>query len=331
MTVVGARWWKFDIHTHTPASSDYGRGTGSDQQTEITPTQWLVEFINHGIECVAITDHNTGGWIDQVKEAAKSLRDQGHTIHVFPGVEITANSNVHIIGIFDPSKTSQDITAIVGACKFKGTYGDSDAVAEESAENVAREIKAHGGVAIPAHIDLAAGMCSLDSHHTIAQIAKESDAVEVIFPERPETNLKKFTKLGLDIPSLIGSDSHHKNKVGRAFTWIKMATPSIEGLKLALVDGNSSTIRSDANERNPNRCSNLIIHSIRIENSRYAGRGDPLIVNFNPWLNSIIGGRGSGKSSLVEFIRIAMDRSRDILSLEDGNEIKSGLDRKSVV
>ena len=22
----GARWWKFDIHTHTPASADYGKG-----------------------------------------------------------------------------------------------------------------------------------------------------------------------------------------------------------------------------------------------------------------------------------------------------------------
>jgi hypothetical protein len=22
----GSRWWKFDFHTHTPASTDYGRG-----------------------------------------------------------------------------------------------------------------------------------------------------------------------------------------------------------------------------------------------------------------------------------------------------------------
>ena len=22
----GARWWKFDFHTHTPASMDYGKG-----------------------------------------------------------------------------------------------------------------------------------------------------------------------------------------------------------------------------------------------------------------------------------------------------------------
>jgi len=25
----GARWWKFDFHTHTPASKDYGKGTRS--------------------------------------------------------------------------------------------------------------------------------------------------------------------------------------------------------------------------------------------------------------------------------------------------------------
>ncbi len=22
----GSRWWKFDLHTHTPASDDYGKG-----------------------------------------------------------------------------------------------------------------------------------------------------------------------------------------------------------------------------------------------------------------------------------------------------------------
>lgn len=326
MNHVGARWWKFDIHTHTPASADYGLKKGSDVDTDVTPIEWLSAFINKGIECVAVTDHNTGSWIDKLKQAAESLRAEGHEIHVFPGVEVTANSNIHIIGIFDPSKSSQDIAAVVGACKFKGTYGDSNAVAEESAEKVAREIKSHGGIAIPAHIDLPAGMCNLDSHHTIRQLANESDAVEIIFPDRSETKLQKFTSLGLNIPSLIGSDCHRRSEIGRAFNWIKMAKPSIEGLKLALVDGHSSTIRSDSGAEHPNRSSDLLFHAISIENSRYAGRASPLILNFNPWLNSIIGGRGSGKSSLIEFIRIAMDRSRDILSLEAGNEIKSGFE-----
>ncbi len=101
-----------------------------------------------------------------------------------------------------------------------------------------------------------------------------------------------------------------------------MSTPSIEGLKLALVDGASSLIRSDKEYSNPNRASNILLHSIKIENSKYAGRGTPFEVEFNPWLNSIIGGRGSGKSSILEFIRIGMDRSRDLLNLSETNEIR---------
>jgi hypothetical protein len=62
---------------------------------------------------------------------------------------------------------------------------------------------------------------------------------------------------------------------------------------------------------------------VKIEKSKYAGRGAlPFEVVFNPWLNSIIGGRGSGKSSVLEFIRIGMDRSRDLLNLNSNNEIR---------
>lgn len=58
MNWIGARWWKFDFHTHTPASFDYGRGDQNAKQ--ITPREWLLSFINSGVQCVAVTDHNSG-------------------------------------------------------------------------------------------------------------------------------------------------------------------------------------------------------------------------------------------------------------------------------
>ena len=149
MSFVGARWWKFDLHTHTPASFDYGK-SDSSLKTSKTAKAWLLDYIAKGIECVAVTDHNSGAWIDRLKEAAVNLRAEGYSIFVFPGVEITANSNIHVLGIFDPGATSADISAVIGASKFRGTKGDSDSVAEESAENVIKEIISAGGVAIPA-------------------------------------------------------------------------------------------------------------------------------------------------------------------------------------
>lgn len=322
MDVVGARWWKFDFHTHTPASFDYPKGGGTS--TSPSPRDWLLDYINHGIECVAVTDHNTGQWVDELKKEAEILRNEGHSIHIFPGVEITANSNIHILGIFDPEFTSSDISAVIGASKFRGEKGSSDVVAEESAENIVREIIKCGGVAIPAHIDMKAGLCQQHSSHTIKQVCDVSNAVEIIHPDKENSDapLSKYLNLGIKLPSVIGSDSHHPDAVGRAYTWVKMSKPCIEGLKLALLDGTSSIIRSDSAKKTPNKSSNTIIHSIEIENAKYAGRAGSLKIKFNPWLNSIIGGRGSGKSSVLEFIRIGMDRSRDLNSLNSENEIR---------
>lgn len=323
MGFVGARWWKFDFHTHTPASFDYGKSERSLRASK-TPKDWLLDYVNKGIECLAVTDHNSGEWIDALKHAAENLRADGHSIFIFPGVEITANSNIHILGIFDPSATSADINAVIGASRFRGTKGDSDSVAEESAENIIREIILAGGVAIPAHIDMKAGLCQQHSYHTIRQVCEQANAVEIIYPdqERADAPLSRYTTLKIDLPSIIGSDAHHPNEIGRAYTWVKMSTPSLEGLKLALVDGSTSIIRSDKETTNPNNSSNTLLRSVTIENTKYAGRSAPLTVQFNPWLNSIIGGRGSGKSSVLEFIRLGMDRARDLNVLNQDNEIR---------
>ncbi len=67
----GSRWWKFDFHTHSPASSDCGKG---DDQ-EHTPREWLLDYMPAEIDCVVITDHNTGAWIDKVKEELIQLEN----------------------------------------------------------------------------------------------------------------------------------------------------------------------------------------------------------------------------------------------------------------
>ena len=62
----GARWWKFDVHTHTPASSDF-------RDDDVAPQDWLLVFMGAGIDCVAVTDHNSGEWVDILREAASSI------------------------------------------------------------------------------------------------------------------------------------------------------------------------------------------------------------------------------------------------------------------
>lgn len=89
----GARWWKFDFHTHTPASQDYGKGPDQGSSQEITPADWLLAFMRSGVDCVAVTDHNSGKWIDELEQALDELAQQAHPefrpVYLFPGVEIT--------------------------------------------------------------------------------------------------------------------------------------------------------------------------------------------------------------------------------------------------
>ena len=73
-TFSGARWWRFDFHTHTPASRDFLEGSDQQVKDEVTPTLWLQKFMEKKIDCVAITDHNSGAWIDKLKEEQDELK-----------------------------------------------------------------------------------------------------------------------------------------------------------------------------------------------------------------------------------------------------------------
>ena len=91
-----------------------------------------------------------------------------------------------------------------------------------------------------------------------------------------------------------------------------MGDPSIEGLRLALLDGALSVRRCDEDVEDPNKHSSLILESIEVFQARYMGRSKSFSIGFNPWFNAIIGGRGTGKSSAVEFLRIALRRKDEL-------------------
>jgi energy-coupling factor transporter ATP-binding protein EcfA2 len=88
-----------------------------------------------------------------------------------------------------------------------------------------------------------------------------------------------------------------------------MTTPTLEGLRLAFQDGELSVRRESVD---PNQHAPTIIESITIAQGRYVGRQTDFELRFNPWLNAIIGGRGTGKSTVVELLRAALRREREL-------------------
>ena len=147
---LGARWWKFDFHTHTPASQDTRAWqTAVKTPNELTPQAWLLRYMAAGIDCVAITDHNTGEWIDTLKAAYSEMKREADAgappagfreLHLFPGVEITVQGGFHLLAIFDPSATSQTISDLLARVDYDGTRGSSDGVTRVGAADVVARI-----------------------------------------------------------------------------------------------------------------------------------------------------------------------------------------------
>lgn len=317
----GARWWKFDFHTHTPMSDGYGKGADQAALKTRTPKEWLLDYMRAGIDCVAITDHNTGAWIDQLKGALVDLKAENHvdfrSVHLFPGVEISVHGGIHLLAILGCEKSTSDIDSLLGAAGFKGTKGSSDVVTTKSLVEVVGAIISAGGIAIPAHVDKDNGLFR-QTGTTLQQVLNCGDVFAMELVDATFLKPQPYIDKKLSWTEVLGSDAHHPSGnpgqkfPGSRFTWVKMGSPNIEGLQLALLDGSLSVLPSEGTTGDPNEHAALALESIEIAEARYMGRAQPFAIRLNPWLNAIIGGRGTGKSTLIEFLRLALRRDDEL-------------------
>jgi hypothetical protein len=122
----------------------------------------------------------------------------------------------------------------------------------------------------------------------------------------------------LDFTSVVGSDCHSfqgNNVPGSRYTWIKMETPSLQGLRLALLDGQEVSVRrSDEGENfSPFSTPEFFIKSIEICKTQCMGLGkQPALLRMSPYFNAVVGGRGTGKSTIVHALRLALRRNSEL-------------------
>ena len=324
----GARWWKFDFHTHTPASADYGKGESQNSLRQITPEDWLLGFMRAEVDCVAVTDHNSSEWIDKLNSALGQLEQHSEfrPLYLFPGVEVTANGGIHILGVFDVNTGSSEVDKLLGDVDYRGAPGASDRAADEAPIEVVEAICRRGGIPILAHVDRPSGAWKLPGN-TLKPLL-DSDglfAMEVFHSDAKHPGLYQQGKFTW--AQVLGSDSHHpaggtgERFPGSHYTWVKMAQPSLEGLRLALLDGEGFSIRrSDLPEPfDPFALPNHHVKAIEIAEARYMGHGEPARLRFSPWLNALVGGRGTGKSTVIHSLRLASRREPELENLDESS------------
>lgn len=351
----GARWWKFDFHTHTPASKDTGAWQAALGTTlELTPENWLLKYMAAEIDCVAVTDHNNGEWIDRLKATYAAMKRDAEAgnvpagfreLHLFPGVEISVQGGVHLLAIFDQDASSTTIASVLGGVGFPALlHGETDdkdgaAITRDSLLHVIEEVQRCGGIAIPAHVDDSGkGLLRLlpGSRSCVLEAAMVKQALLAPGMLALEWKVKDVIRPSVwdeikpNLASVVGSDCHSFQGTavpGSRYTWIKMAIPSLEGLRLALLDGQEISVRrsDDGDGFAPFNKPEHFIESIEISKAQWMGLGKhPACLQMNPYFNALVGGRGTGKSTIVHALRLAFRRDEELTSGSEALRVFEG-------
>lgn len=295
-TSGGAEFVKADLHVHTPDSYDY--------QDDVDAAELIEAFEEEDMRLVAVTDHNTTGFYNELAEAAEES-----SVTVLPGVEITTGQSgehqIHVTAIFPPEK-ADDIDNLLYEV---GADGDPQTViADKTIPKICEEVREFDGLPILAHIDAKAG-----AHHELSD--RKNPTRQKVFDEDLVAAVE-ITSLDTrsefpEFTHIKSSDAHGLSQVGRGYTYLKMDDPSFEGLRTALSDS-ESRVSLELNLDN-----HASIDGLQVENGFLQNR----TLQFNKHLNCLIGGKGTGKSSVVELIRYALDidpRSEDIQKEYEG-------------
>ena len=337
--IVGSRWFRCDFHVHGRGSTDYGNNTD-------TPEMWLRAAIAAGLDCVAITDHNSGEWVDELKAELQRLRDEeGVQLILFPGVELTVHGGWHLLVLFDPSQGRDHVKSFLTAAGIpNGDQGRLD-VQSGAIQDALEAAHRHDGLCILAHANDTRGLLLGDSGTYKHDVVKDphlhgielrpvdqcaryrtnydsGDPIQIADAQTQNAdNLSTFAHHAQSRTSGLGQvcfsdnpdvNGHGLNGIAKNSTWIKMSTPDKEGLRLALHDGAMCCEVHDPAQPDRNSFSHPVVERISVTRAYVAGLREPLTVHFSPWLSTIIGGFGSGKSTVVECLRIALQRGSDL-------------------
>lgn len=337
----GLRWYKCDFHLHTPSSECF-------EDKTVTADKWVKEAISKKLNCVAVTDHNTGNSIDEIIESAKET-----SLIVFPGVEITCDtSKIHLLILFDVNKNSQDVNDFLIKCDIdRDKFGKQDAYTTKNIIDVVTLANDNGCIIIPAHIDEYNGLGSVSNsiiddfyklpfikavqfvHEKFLDTSLRVDNNEELKsyfdnyygcdidystikdwqkPLKKAIETKKALLTFSDNPYNESSSHHGLWGIGSKYSWIKMEeNPTLESLRQSFLLPELRIRNFYDNPNNPYTVQNLWIKSISINKTEVTQNTIPFKVDFSPQLTTIIGGRGSGKSSILRFLRGAFSKAID--------------------
>jgi chromosome segregation protein len=321
----GAHFYKCDFQVHTPRDANW---SGAEAVTPAERKAYAEELVQacraRGIGAIAITDHHDFAFFPHVRSAAaKEVDASGEPLSkekqlaVFPGLELTLSSPpcqaiLILDADFDETKFGDILTAL--------TIAPTDAALSKLAS-----VDSVSPASITGFNDLEAKLnqyawlkgkfiilpnVTTDGHKTLfrdgfAKHYKEMRCVggyidgsydnssvghKNILEGRQQNNGYK------PIAVFQTSDNRKRDHsdLGKHTTYVKWSEPTAEALRQACLARESRLSNDEP------ALPNIWIRSMSVTNSKFLGSAS---LDFNRQYNAIIGGRGTGKSTLLEYLR----------------------------
>ncbi len=283
-----------------------------------------------GVEIVAVTDHNRVDWYPMLSEAGQACG-----VFVFPGVEISVNG-CHLLVLWDRNDEgfglAQQFLQTLWPPGESPFYenGDPRPIASGQVLDVAAKAAEHHALALAPHITakriglFAKGVCR--NHREVAR----SGCVfgfDVFGDSGADVLRNPKSVFGDILPAwFISGDVRSFDHVGQRTTYLKLSPePTLEGIRQAF-------LMPDSRLRFPE---NLRTHWQHVSGVQFLASTKPqwprlenveiaggfhfgLKTDLAPGLNAVIGGKGTGKSTLIEILRYVVDGGEPLIG--DGSE-----------
>jgi DNA repair ATPase RecN len=298
-----AQFWKCALQVN-PAGYIAYRGQ-SHGMTEDEYNNALVNAaIENNIKIIGLANHGSVVGLDAIRTA---MNQQG--IIVFPGFEISSTEKAHFVCLFSEETTTEQLNRYLGNL---GLTNPEDGIwpSNHSGNDIIKEVDDLGGFVYAAHCTDDSGILNKKLVH-IWQNSKLK-AVQIPGPlddlKNEEENKYRiiisnkdpaYTR-DLPIGIINAKDVAKPNDLSNPKTscLIKMTKPSFDSFKLAFQDAESRVrLNSDVQEKYYSCLENLKITG---------GYLDGVEIGFSEHLNTVIGGRGTGKSTLIESLRYVL-------------------------
>lgn len=297
-----ARFWRCALQVNPVGYNSAYRGNEHDMSEADYNQALLTKCLELDIKVVGLADHGSVDSVDTLRNALAP-----HGIVVFPGFEIASTEKIHMVCLFPENATKDQLNRYLGSLQLTDPE-EKVRPSRLGCIQLAETIKGLGGFWYAAHATQANGILFQKSVHTwqrsdLIKAAQIPGSIEDLPQEyksiilNADPNWKRERPIALINARDVAKPSDLDD--ASATCWIKMTKPTFDAFKVAFLDPES---RIRLNSQKPEVTAGEIM-SMTIS----GGYLDGVEVAFSRHLNTVIGGRGTGKSTLLECLRYVLD------------------------